>query len=40
MTSFGRFVDRKEAAKIAIECNQIKKLKYGNLLYSEDIFPN
>lgn len=39
MTSLGRFVDRKEAAKIAIECGQIEKLNYGSDLYSEDIFP-
>lgn len=39
MTSLGRFVDREEAAKIAIECGQIKELNWGNSLYSEDIFP-
>ena len=39
MTSLGRFVDRKEAAKIAIDCGQIEKLDYGEDLYSEDIFP-
>lgn len=39
MTSLGRFVDRKEAAIIAIQCGQIEKLEYGTELYSEDIFP-
>ena len=39
MTSLGRFVNREEAAKIALECGQIEKLNYGNSLYSEDIFP-
>lgn len=36
MTSKGRFVDRKEAAKIAYECGQITK--QVKTLYSEDIF--
>ena len=35
-TSKGRFVDRKEAAKIAYECGQTKELK--NQLFSEDIY--
>lgn len=39
MTSFGRFVDRKEAAKIALECGQIEKLEENGVLFSEDIFP-
>lgn len=40
MTSLGRFVDRKEGAKIALECGQIEKLSYSiDMLYSEDIFP-
>lgn len=39
LTSLGRFVDRKEAAIIAIECGQIKELNWGSSLYSEDIFP-
>lgn len=40
MTSLGRFVNRKEAAKIALECGQIDKLYSPPNLYSEDIFPN
>lgn len=40
MTSFGRFVDRREAAIIALNCGQITKLNYSDTkLYSEDIFP-
>lgn len=35
-TSKGRFVNRKEAAKIAFECGQTKELK--NQLFSEDIY--
>lgn len=35
-TSRGRFVNRKEAAKIAFECGQTKELK--NQLFSEDIY--
>ncbi len=39
-TSYGRYVDRKEAAKIAIESGQIKKCHYfgGEQLDSSDIF--
>lgn len=38
-TSFGRYVDRKEAAKIALSCGQIKRLHYWeNELDSSDIF--
>lgn len=39
-TSYGRWVDRKEAAKIAIESGQIKKCHYfgGEQLDSSDIF--
>lgn len=38
-TSHGRFVDRKEAAKIALECRQIDKLKYWpDMLDSSDIY--
>lgn len=36
LTSTGRYVDRKEAAKIAFECGQIKK--EIKVLYSEDIY--
>lgn len=39
MTSLGRFVGRKEAAKIALECGQITELYSPPNLYSEDIFP-
>ena len=39
-TSYGRYVDRKEAAKIAIESGQIQKCHYfaGEKLDSSDIF--
>ena len=38
-TSYGRYVDRTEAAKIALACGQIKKLHYWNdKLDSSDIF--
>ena len=38
-TSYGRFVDRKEAAKIALSCGQVKKLKYfKDKLDSSDVF--
>lgn len=39
MTNLGRFVDRKEGARIALECGQITELLSGDELYSEDIFP-
>ena len=35
-TSKGRFVDRKEAAKIAYECGQTSEFK--GLLFSEDLY--
>jgi len=35
-TSHGRYVDRKEAARIAFECGQTNELK--ETLYSEDIY--
>ena len=38
-TSYGRYVDRKEAAKIALECGQITRLHYWrDKLDSSDIF--
>lgn len=38
-TSFGRWVDRKEAAQIALSSGQIKKLHYWNdKLDSSDLF--
>ena len=39
-TSYGRWVDRKEAARIALESGQIKKCHYfgGEELDSSDIF--
>lgn len=43
ITSYGRFVDRKEAMKIALDCGQVKKEELGNErigLFSEDIFPH
>lgn len=42
ITSYGRFVNRKEAMKIALACGQVKKEELGNErigLFSEDIFP-
>lgn len=39
VTSDGKFVDRKEAAQIALENRQIEKLKYSKTdLYSEDLY--
>lgn len=39
ITSLGRFVNRKEGAKIALESGQIEKLKYSSSeLYSEDLY--
>ena len=35
-TSLGRYVDREEAAKIALNCGQITEQK--RLLYSEDLY--
>lgn len=38
-TSYGRWVDRKEAAQIALACGQIKRCHYwNNALDSSDIF--
>lgn len=39
LTNKNRFVDRKEAAKIALEAKQIEKLEYSSEeLYSEDLY--
>lgn len=40
VTSLGRFVDRKEGLKIALENNQVLDLKEvrGDNLYSEDLY--
>ena len=38
LTNKNRFVDRKEGAKIALTTNQIDKLEYGTILYSEDLY--
>lgn len=39
-TSFGRWVDRKEAAQIVLACGQCKEpLIMGTLLDSSDIYP-
>ena len=38
LTNKNRFVDRKEGAKIALATNQIDKLEYGTILYSEDLY--
>lgn len=37
-TSTGRFVGRKEAAEIAVAAGQIKAPKWGDVLYSEDLW--
>lgn len=39
VTNEGRFVDRKEAARIALEAGQVKELKSGSgELFSEDLW--
>ena len=39
LTNKNRFVDRKEAAEIALKSGQIKKLTYSSAeLYSEDLY--
>ena len=38
LTHGGQFVDRVEAARIAIEEKQIENLNWGNQLYSEDLW--
>lgn len=38
LTNLNRFVDRTEGAKIALETGQIEKLKFGRILYSEDLY--
>ena len=38
ITTEGRFVDRKEGAKIALESGQIKELNWPPDLYSEDLY--
>jgi len=38
LTNKNRFVDRYEGAAIALESKQVRNLKYGDQLYSEDIF--
>jgi hypothetical protein len=38
VTDTGEFVDRVEGARLVIECGQIKKLKWGLQLYSEDLW--
>lgn len=38
VTNTGRFVDRIEGAKIAIEAGQIQKLNWPPNLYSEDLW--
>ena len=40
MTSENEFVDRKTAAKIALDCNQIEKLQHPPNLYTEDLWTN
>lgn len=37
-TSRGRFVSRREAMSIAIECGQVDKALEGRSLYSEDLY--
>lgn len=39
LTNLTRFVDREEAARIALACGQIEKLKYhSKKLFSEDLY--
>ena len=38
ITSYGRFVDRKEGKGIAISCGQCKESEVGRELFSEDVF--
>ena len=38
LTNLNRFVDRYEAAKIAIDNKQIDKLEFGDKLFSEDLY--
>lgn len=38
LTNKNKFVDRGEGAKIALKSGQITKLKYGTILYSEDLY--
>jgi len=38
LTSKNRFVDRVEAAEIALKAKQIIKIKHGDRLYSEDLY--
>jgi len=38
LTDTGRFVERREAAAIALEAGQIASLKYPPELYSEDLW--
>ena len=38
LTSTNRFVDRKEAALIAVIANQVNVTKVGKELYSEDLY--
>lgn len=38
LTSTGRFVDRKEALKIALDNNQVVGKIIGNNLYSENLY--
>ena len=38
VTDDGKFVDRIEGARIAIECGQIKELQWPPNLYSEDLY--
>lgn len=37
-TSKGRYVDRKEALKIAKACGQVEEDHYHTLLFSEDLY--
>lgn len=38
ITSYGRFVSREEASRIAKSCGQVK-VGIGKTLFSEDVFP-
>ncbi len=39
VTMEGEFLDREEAAKVALQCGQITKLRFSNTeLFSEDLY--
>ena len=38
LTNKNRFLNREEAAELVLLTGQLKKLQYGNILYSEDLY--